>query len=1048
DSSQSHRSDPSISGHGIFYWKGGRKLTADLSLDSLSADTLVQAALFFLDGKKASKLKQYESRLSPFVADGNFSFSSDFKDLSYDLRSFSVKDRTEEGRCLSASLSGNRDSVDVQKLVLDYGLVHLKAQADATMSLEDKEVNFNASMDLNGIPYDFKGSFAKDRWFNLTGSYGIDILANLEDGASGTARILSFPVSFKNYEYAFSLDGDFNVKSLQDFNVNIKSLQVQEEQGKLNRSPKLALAGKLDPMGFIIDALSYSDINSSVGGKGYVLWNVHDGILESANVSIGMSNEFTKETITLAGDFSNPLRAKLTKETLLHDCYFSILSDIRGFPLMRFIPNQYADDTFNGSIIASGTVENPYVSAKLENFSIQLGTKPVIVNGMAELLEGDLFIPDLDIVWGGMRLTDFTTDLDLTSFNGDASGEYSMRVMGSHYIKVPLKLSVRNVDESQERHSLLERFVPTKFIIDVDSSVGCEGLMNGTIPFKGEVKRDGRGIYFATDSSLGVSGSFLTDAGALSVMVSDDKPLHGRADGIIKKSMIDLTIKDLKGDFSKLHDRFSTKSFGLYAGLASGFVTIRGMTSDPSLDGTLLIRNMEVGVPAVTQDHLSAKNMLLTFFGQNIEMPDCRVLAGQSRLDLSAVLRRERWGLSSLDVSAKTVENDRLAVKMAIPKTDIKGNVALDAKMHYESSTMKLDIDGSMEQGEVSIVTGLTGIRPIGTLVSLSGGTVREAKEDDGKPSLWESLTRSTDVIINVKASVGRKVDLVINPLLQALVNPGTQFEFSLDTSLSSWSMKSDVALRGGHITYLSRNFYIRNGLVSLNENEKSFNPLITARAETKERDTDGVVVTLVLESEKQSLSAFSPRIYSVPARSEAQIMAMLGQVVSGDSDNAGSFLLSGLDYGIQFTVFKKMENALRDLLNFDIFSVRMNLLQNALNFGRSESRKSYNGTFRSYSNPLGNFLDNASVYMGKYFGDSIYADALLQFTYDEYSEMTGAGVLGSGIVFRPEIGIELEAPFANIRWNFAPDLEALRYGNVPDIVAGNSITLSWRFTF
>ena len=120
----------------------------------------------------------------------------------------------------------------------------------------------------------------------------------------------------------------------------------------------------------------------------------------------------------------------------------------------------------------------------------------------------------------------------------------------------------------------------------------------------------------------------------------------------------------------------------------------------------------------------------------------------------------------------------------------------------------------------------------------------------------------------------------------------------------------------------------------------------------------------------------------------------------------------------------------------------------NALNYGRSGSRRLYNGTFTSSSNPLGNFLDNASVYMGKYFGDSIYADALLQFTYDENSEISGGGVLGSVIVFRPEIGVEFEAPFANIRWNFAPDLEPLRYGNVPDIVAGNSITLSWRFTF
>lgn len=1037
-----------ISARGSFYWAGGKKLSASVSLDSLHASTVTDAACFFLDAQKAGKLKGYESTLAPIVVDGELSLSTDFKDISYDLSSFVVRDTKNDGRKLALSLTGSKTALSVKSLNLDWGAVRLKAGGEALMSLEDKEVSFTASMDLNGIPYDFTGSFAKNRWFNLSGSYGIDIIANLENGVSGTAKILSFPIALKNSEYALSLDGDFNVKSLQDFLVGIKSFQLAETKGKLGRSPKISLTGNLDPMGFIIDSISYSDINTSNGGKGYILWNIHDGILDSANLSINMANEFSRETISISGDFTNPLHAPLTKETLLHDCYFSFMSDIRAFPLMRLIPEQYADDTFNGSIVASGTIENPYVSVKLENFSVQFGTKPVIVNGTAELLEGDLFIPGLDIVWGGMRLADFTADLDLTTFNGTASGEYSMKALGNHYIRMPLKLSIKNEDEKKEKHSLLERFIPSKFSVDVDSSISYEGILKDTIPLKGNVVRDGKTIRFATDKNLGVSGSFFSETGSLSLKVSDDKPIHGRADGTIKKSMMDLTIRDISGDFSRLQDVLAINVFKLYGGLASGYVAIRGMTSDPSLDGTLLIRNMEFGIPALTEEHMHVKNMLITMLGQKVELPSCRVVAGGAKMDLSAVLCKERWGIAYVDAFAKTVDEDRLFVKMAVPRVDLKGNVAFNASMHYEDATLRTDIKGSLEQGEVSVVTMLTSFRPIGTLVTLSGGTVREEKKDPDQPGAWEILTSSTDVIINIDATVGRKVELVINPLIQAMVNPGTKFAFAIDTSQSTWSMKSDIGLRGGHITYLSRNFYLKEGQVTLNGNEQSFNPLITARAETKERDTDGVVVTLGLEAIKQSFSAFSPRVYSNPPRSEAQIMAMLGQVVAADADNAGSFLLSGLDYGVQFTVIKKMENALRDLLNFDIFSVRMNILQNALNYGRSVSRNSYNGTFNGYSNPLGNFLDNASVYMGKYFGDSIYADALLQFTYDEYSGMKGTGMLGSGIVFRPELGIELESPFANIRWNFAPDLEPLRYGNVPDIVAGNSITLSWRFTF
>ncbi|HBB42726.1 MAG TPA: hypothetical protein DCZ74_04345, partial [Treponema sp.] len=72
-----------------------------------------------------------------------------------------------------------------------------------------------------------------------------------------------------------------------------------------------------------------------------------------------------------------------------------------------------------------------------------------------------------------------------------------------------------------------------------------------------------------------------------------------------------------------------------------------------------------------------------------------------------------------------------------------------------------------------------------------------------------------------------------------------------------------------------------------------------------------------------------------------------------------------------------------------------------------------------------------------------VYADAQLQWTYDENSVVEGDGPL-SGLVFKPEIGFELTAPFANIRWQFAPDMGSLQKSWVP----ATSISLSWRINF
>ncbi len=91
----------------------------------------------------------------------------------------------------------------------------------------------------------------------------------------------------------------------------------------------------------------------------------------------------------------------------------------------------------------------------------------------------------------------------------------------------------------------------------------------------------------------------------------------------------------------------------------------------------------------------------------------------------------------------------------------------------------------------------------------------------------------------------------------------------------------------------------------------------------------------------------------------------------------------------------------------------------------------------------ISNLFDNSTVYIGKYFGSSIYVDALMHWTYDD-SKTSSLDTTGGGLVFQPEIGLELESPFANIRWSFAPNLGELQQS----WVQSTSITLSWRLNF
>ncbi len=190
--------------------------------------------------------------------------------------------------------------------------------------------------------------------------------------------------------------------------------------------------------------------------------------------------------------------------------------------------------------------------------------------------------------------------------------------------------------------------------------------------------------------------------------------------------------------------------------------------------------------------------------------------------------------------------------------------------------------------------------------------------------------------------------------------------------------------------------------------------------------------MTLLVDN--QRLSELSPRLTASPAKSEREIMEILGNIITADSDNAANFALATGDYALQMVFTRKLENALRDLLKFDIFSVRTMVVQNVVKQGIEQT---------SFSNPAGNYFDNTTVYIGKYLDNSIFADAMLRLDYDE--NRVGDRYTVNGLSFRPEIGFELDSPFVNIRWSMSPDFEDLL--NLR-LVQNTALTLSWKLDF
>jgi hypothetical protein len=168
------------------------------------------------------------------------------------------------------------------------------------------------------------------------------------------------------------------------------------------------------------------------------------------------------------------------------------------------------------------------------------------------------------------------------------------------------------------------------------------------------------------------------------------------------------------------------------------------------------------------------------------------------------------------------------------------------------------------------------------------------------------------------------------------------------------------------------------------------------------------------------------------------EILALLGQKFTGTPTDGSSgaieraFLNSTTDLLAQFSVVRRLERQIRDFLHLDMFSVRTQVLQNAV----LQATGLQNPVDRISG--VGNYFDNTTVFLGKYIGRDMFVQSMLSLRYDKNRTTWG----GLGFTPVPDIGVELESPLFNIRWDFIPTHPENWYVN------DNSITLTWTKSF
>ena len=87
--------------------------------------------------------------------------------------------------------------------------------------------------------------------------------------------------------------------------VKIARAEVSESGSKFNFKPKLEMSASISKYGAIFDKIIYSDIFSTLNGSAQGLWNINNGIFDSASLEFNLQNKKSTEAASVTASVSN-----------------------------------------------------------------------------------------------------------------------------------------------------------------------------------------------------------------------------------------------------------------------------------------------------------------------------------------------------------------------------------------------------------------------------------------------------------------------------------------------------------------------------------------------------------------------------------------------------------------------------------------------------------------------------------------------------------------------------------------------------------------------
>ncbi len=963
-------------------------LETSILIDPLSLAALEPLLVSILEPSAASLL-------SSLSVSGRVSLSTDFSRFSYSASDFRVSPSGPAGEATFAvlNLSGTAEELSVTRF--SASLRGVPVEGRLTAEIGPSRLGFRSELTLRDIPYSVQGDF-EDRRLILTGDYGFSLVATLlEPGARGFLSFKSFPVPLRDGVVLATGDATGEFRSVREWNLRIPSLALDPDSGLKGRLPPLRLAGAGGPGGGEFPDVSVGEGAARLSG--------------SASYSVeGDPAGTLRGELRLAGGKGEGIRAiaRYGNGTVEGRV------DLQNFSPAGLFGGPVAGG-IDGSVSVSGTLADPRAE-----FSLALRDGSFRGRSFSLAAEGSADRRGLEVRDGSGRFGIHQAQ----SVRGRVGFETGILEVGGAYagflagavarFRFDVQGTLNAVPKGSGGFPELSRIADTLKLQGRIRDFSMGQNRADTWPFT--LERNGRDLVFQGGADSEVQVRILDD-GSFLARAAPPFPLSALVVGKVADRQISMDLSDIRLEMTTLWPIIPVPEVRFLSGIATGSLSVRGTSADPEIFGSLRFQDAILEVPNYVNGAIGPVTAPLEANGRMVTLVQQTVDVGPTaKAGVSLSFEMSQWIPRSFSLRARSLESTQVPLKTRFLGMNITGTA--DADIFLAASDGQFSLSGALTIPRAEIV--------------IDPSIMQAGAAGDGR-------VPTVDTRIDLAVRIGKGVTVYFPskefPVIIGQADPSSRLTVSYDDSQQSYALKGNAVLRGGNLFYIQRNFFLKNGRMVFNENQYTFDPRVTLEAELRTRRGDETV-KILLKAENASLLNFQPTLESTPSLSQTEIAALLGSdlVASADGSDVDirRTLIASTDILPQLNFITVFERNTRQLLGLDLFYLRTELVQRwLLDVARLDDTSGGGVT-------LADYLDNTSIFAGKYIRDDVFVRGALRLQQDQPL------VNRSSLRLDSEIGFELTTPFFLFDWS-------LSFLHPEDLfISDNSFRFTWKLTY